>query len=165
MPRLEPATPADIADIMRLERLPGNEWVVGRWERDEHERELGLAGTRYLAWRSEDGALLGFAILQRFDNPHKSVNLRRIIVAEPGTGIARGFLPALLDWFFEASDHNRLDLSVYLHNERGQRAYAREGFVEEGVQREAHIGPDGRFYSVKIMSILRSDWQALPRRA
>ena len=149
---------------MRLERLPGNENIVGRFERAEHEHEFASPGTRYLAWRGEDGALLGFAILQRFDNPHLNVNLRRIIVAEPGTGIARGFLPALLDWFFEATEHNRLDLSVYTHNERAWRAYAREGFVEEGVQREIHRDPEGRFHSMKMMSILRREWEALPRR-
>lgn len=163
MPRLGPASPADIDEIMRLERLPGHEQLVGRFEREEHEREFALPGTRYLAWRGDDGSLNGFALLQRFDNPHKNVNLRRIVVAAPGAG--RAFLPALIDWFFEATDHNRLDLNVYLHNERAWRAYLREGFVEEGVQREIGIGWDGQFKSMKLMSMLRSDWQKLPRRA
>lgn len=165
MPRLEPATAADIDEIMRIERLPGNEQLVGRFERAEHEREFELPGTRYLAWRGEGGSLQGFAILQRFDNPHKNVNLRRIIVAEPGSGTGRAFLPALVDWFFECGDHNRLDLNVYVHNERAWRAYLRQGFVEEGVQREIGIGWDGQFKSMKLMSMLRSDWESLPRRA
>ncbi|HEY9216510.1 MAG TPA: GNAT family protein [Phenylobacterium sp.] len=164
MPHLQPATPADIDEIMRLERLDGNERLVGRFERAEHEAEFAAAGTRYLAWRGEGGALLGFAILQRFDNPHKNVNLRRIVVAEPGAGLGRAFLPALVDWFFEQTDHNRLDLNVYVHNERAWRAYLREGFVEEGVQRDIGIGWDGRFHDMKLMSMLRRDWLALPRR-
>lgn len=41
------ATEADIPFIMATERLPGNEGLVGRWEREEHERALGDPGNAY----------------------------------------------------------------------------------------------------------------------
>jgi RimJ/RimL family protein N-acetyltransferase len=165
MPSLEPATADDIDAVMRLERLPGNEMLVGRFERAQHEAEMALPDSRYFVWRDDDGAVLAFAILQRMTNPSLGVRLRRIIAAEPGRGTARAFLPALMDWLFETTKTHRLDLHVYTYNERAWRAYEREGFTKEGVRREVSLGPDGKFHSQFEMSILRPEWEALPRRA
>ena len=37
---LSPLTPADIAEVMRIERLPGYEATVGRFEADEHAAQM-----------------------------------------------------------------------------------------------------------------------------
>lgn len=159
MPRLDPATTADIDAIMRLERRPGNELLVGRFERAEHETEMANSDNRYFLWRDKDGAVLAFALLERLTNPNRSVRLRRIVAAEPGRGTARAFLPALLDWVFIETHTHRLALDVYTYNERAWRAYEREGFVKEGVRRDVVLAPDGTFVSQFEMSILRPEWE------
>jgi RimJ/RimL family protein N-acetyltransferase len=51
-------------------------------------------------------------------------------------------------------------LTVAPHNERARHLYRSVGFQEEGVYREAHIGPDGRRFSPIVMSLLRPEWEA-----
>ncbi|HEX7944278.1 MAG TPA: hypothetical protein VF495_06410 [Phenylobacterium sp.] len=38
--QLSPLTPADIPEVMRIERLPGYEASVGRFEADEHAEQM-----------------------------------------------------------------------------------------------------------------------------
>jgi RimJ/RimL family protein N-acetyltransferase len=62
---------------------------------------------------------------------------------------------------------HRVWLDTFTWNERAQRAYAAAGFVWEGVLREALL-KNGRFESLVVMSVLRSEWEArrgAPRRA
>ena len=50
-----------------------------------------------------------------------------------------------------------LQLEVYSHNERGLRAYEKNGFKREGVLREA-LYYQGAFSDEIIMAIIRSDY-------
>ena len=59
-----------------------------------------------------------------------------------------------------AASANRLDLDVFLDNDRTRRAYEKAGFREEGVLREWHPMPDGSFADVRLMSILRRELKA-----
>ena len=62
--------------------------------------------------------------------------------------------------FSSATPAHRLQLLVYPENERARRAYARAGLVEEGLLRDIRRLPDGRFRSMLMMSVLRSEWEA-----
>ena len=79
------ATPDDIPAIMAIERLPGYDQLVGRWEAEKHEAEMASPGTLYFALR-EGGRLAGFAIVLNLDDPNRRAHLKRIAVAEPGRG-------------------------------------------------------------------------------
>jgi RimJ/RimL family protein N-acetyltransferase len=79
--------------------------------------------------------------------------------------LGRRFVPALIDWRFEGTETHRLELDCSMENPRALRVYAREGFVQEGVAREIYRTPEGRFVSSAMLSMLRPEWAALPRRA
>jgi RimJ/RimL family protein N-acetyltransferase len=151
------AGPDDIPAMMAIERLPGYDKLVGRWDADKHRAEMASGSTAYLALR-EAGRLAGFAILLGLDDPNRRAHLKRIAVAEPGRGGGARLLRGVVDHVFATSATNRLDLDVFVGNDRAKRAYERAGFTAEGVMREHHATPEG-FRDVWLMSILRREWQ------
>jgi diamine N-acetyltransferase len=68
----------------------------------------------------------------------------------------------LLRHCFETLNLNRVFLRVYASNPRGIRAYEKAGFVEEGRMREA-VFKHGKYDDVILMSVLRSEWNALTK--
>lgn len=156
---LVPATRHDIPAIMAIERTPGYENLVGRWENERHLEELGKTGSRYVVW-ARNGDVEGFAILQGIGSPNLRTHLKRIAVAEPGTGSGTRLLRDLVDWVFRETDTNRLDLDVYVENERARRAYEKVGFTVEGTLRDWLRSADGNFHALHVMSLLRREWIA-----
>lgn len=149
---LLPLTEADIPEIMRIERGPGYESLVGRWSAEEHAAELKSPAARYFTWR-EGGRTAGFVMLQEFTDP--VVLLRRIAVAAPGAGTGTRLLRAVVDWVFETSPAEAIDLHVRPENARAKTVYHREGFVPNGDGDELH----------EVLILAREAWAALPRRA
>ncbi|MCR5879037.1 GNAT family N-acetyltransferase [Phenylobacterium sp. J367] len=133
---------------MRLERLPGYDAFIARFEADEHARQFALRTTRYFGQR--DGArLTGFAILQNLDRP--MVLLRRIAVEAPGGGAGTRLLRQVMDWVFERTAADALELDVALGNTRAQAVYAREGFETLRPSDDVH----------HFLSIPRARWASL----
>ena len=153
------AAPDDIPAIMAIERSPGYDRLVGRWEEGRHRAEMTKASVRYFALR-EAGHLAGFAIVLGLDDANARAHLKRIAVAEPGRGDGARLLRGLIGTLFAETETNRLDLDVFVGNDRAKRAYESAGFVAEGVLREHHRVSDGTFRDVWLMSILRRDWLA-----
>ena len=152
---LAPLSPADIPEVMRLERSPGYDAFIGQWDAEAHAAEIVSPDARYLGFRSHAG-LAGFAILQNFREP--VVRLRRIAVGEPGRGVGTRLLRAVLDWVFAETPAEAMRLDVEKQNRRAQRVYLREGWLLDGDDGERHL----------LMRIPRERWAALrqaPRAA
>lgn len=111
------------------------------------ERPIGTAGFHHVNF--EDGnASFGISIGEK---------------AEWNRGYGTDALRAICDFGFGELRLERIELDVYEPNERAQRSYAKAGFVTEGTLRHAHYS-DGRHHDVLRMSLLRSEWEAQPRR-
>lgn len=162
--KLRGATEADLDFIMRTERLPGYEIMVGHSARDVHAAEMARPESRYFIGE-ENGAPVVFAILQRLDDPNGNIYLKRIAVTQRGEGVGARMLVALQDWVFALPQAHRFYLHYSEQNERGHRAYARAGFRHEGIEREAYQLADGSRVSSFQVSILRPEWAALRGRA
>lgn len=160
---LERATPQDIPAIMAIERMPDYAVYLGAFTAEEHAEKIASSDYRYFAWR-EDGTLVAFAILARLTDPSDIVLLKRIGTCDPGRGIGRAMMPLLIDWVFENTGANRFELDVSTANPRAERVYRREGFTHEGTVREVYRHRDGIYYSSHLFSMLRREWEALPRR-
>ncbi len=161
--RLRQAIEADIAWIMALERRPENSAYV--WVNDvAGHMEFITARDSAMLILADNDRPLGFAILRGLTSDARSLELMRIVVAEPGRGIGGHFLRALIDHVFRELGAKRLWLDVFDDNARGRAAYLREGFVEEGVLRECALKTNGEVGSLVVMSILRREWRA-PARA
>ena len=156
---VQAATKSDIPAIMRVERTEGYARLVGRWDAEQHAAEIETPSSRYLVAR--DGTdVAGFAILQRIGSPNQSVRLKRIAVGNAGRGTGSILLRAVLQICFQDLAANRVDLFVFVENERAYRTYLKNGFVEEGIVRDLHRDADGSFRSMRLLSILRREWAA-----
>jgi RimJ/RimL family protein N-acetyltransferase len=149
---LAPLTPDDIAEVMRIERLPGYDAFIGRFDADEHEAKMASPDVRYFGERRDNG-LRGFLILQRLREPN--VLLRRIAVEQPGSGAGARLLRDVMDWVFEHTAAQALELDVALGNARARRVYEREGFAEFRPPDEVH----------HFLKIPRARWAALREEA
>jgi diamine N-acetyltransferase len=165
--RCRPTTDADLDWVVRLEHDPVNEPFITRWPRARHAAALQEPATRHLviaeagAERSGAGEdrRLGYIILRGVGEPDRSVELLRIVVAEPGRGIGRAALRLVKQLAFDEYGANRLWLDVVPTNVGARALYAGEGFVEEGVMREAARRAGG-FVDLVLMSILEREWRA-----
>lgn len=158
---IEQAGEAEIEAMRRIEAAPGYEGLVGRWPAERHREEMAKPGSRYFVLRRRPGGpVAGFALLQGFGDEDRKLHLKRIAVAEPGKGEGSLLLRSLIDLVFETSNANRIDLDVFLDNERARRTYESAGFRPEGVLRDWHRHDDGTFSDVRLMSLLRREWEA-----
>ena len=156
---IQAATKSDIPEIMRVERVEGYARLVGRWDAEQHATEFEKPSNRYLVAR-EATEVTGFAILQGVGSANQCVQLRRIAVANAGLGVGSRLLRSVLQICFDDLAAHRVELHVFVENERAYRAYLKTGFVAEGVVRDLHRDADGTFRSMRLMSILRPEWVA-----
>jgi RimJ/RimL family protein N-acetyltransferase len=124
---LSALTPDDIPEIMRIERLPGYDAVVGRFEAEEHAEQFASPDARYFGLRDGE-RLTGFVIMQEIHEP--TVLLRRIAVGEPEHGVGTRLVRGVMDWTFETTRAQALKLDVHVDNARAKHVYEREGFAQ-----------------------------------
>jgi RimJ/RimL family protein N-acetyltransferase len=108
---------------------------------------------------------IGQISLFALDLQHGSAELG-IFIGEPdewGKGYGTDAVNALVDFGFGELRLERIWLNVWTENERARRAYEKAGFVLEGTLRNDRY-EGGRFTSGNVMSLLRDEWAALPRR-
>lgn len=156
-----PATSADIPFILETERLPGMLDHVGRWELAAHAEAMTRPDHAYFIGLDAAGAATGFAMLQELGDVHGNVLFRRIAMARRGQGHGTALFRAVRDWVFRETAAHRLYLHVYRHNAGAFRLYTAEGFVKEGVEREARLLSDGSRADVMTLGLLRREWDAV----
>jgi RimJ/RimL family protein N-acetyltransferase len=111
-----------------------------------------------------DDRAIGTAGLHGIDQVNGSAEFG-IAVGEKGEwdkGYGTDALRAICDFGFGALRLERIGLMVYEGNARGRRAYEKAGFTMEGTLRRAHYAR-GRHEDVHVMSLLRDEWNRLPR--
>ena len=99
-------------------------------------------------------------ILIGLNNPDRSIEFRRIVVAKKRYGYGRQAIRLIKEIVFQKFKAHRLWLDVMAHNEKAYALYLSEGFTEEGVLRESYKQQD-RFIDLKIMSILEQEYRLI----
>lgn len=156
---LRPATPNDLAFIVELERAFCDLGFVGADSIETHQRQLSDPDCLYcLVQANTDRA--GYVIIRGLTSVNRCVELKRIVIAEPGRGLGRLVLSAILNKVFTEFSAHRLWLDVYEDNHRARRVYRALGFVEEGTLREC-IRHGARYRSLVVMSMLESEYRAM----
>ncbi len=157
---LRPATPADIPEILLLERLPASQLYVGQWSEDRHRATLLSPDALYLVAGSPDGSLAAYAILRGLTEHSGSIELKRLVVSSPGQGLGRPILAEILHHAFTQLHAHRLFLDVYDDNPRARHLYQSLGFVHEGTMRDAGRRGD-QYFPLHLLSLLDSEYLAL----
>lgn len=154
---LRPSTEADLDFVVAVESAPENARWVTVWSRERHEAALRDPDIAHRVIE-HDGARAGYVIMAGLDNPHGTIEFRRIVVTARGGRIGRAAVRAVQAMAFEQLGAHRLWLDVNEHNTRARALYRDEGFVEEGTLRECLQGPEGR-EALVVMSRLVTEWQ------
>jgi diamine N-acetyltransferase len=149
----------DLPYILRLEQEFCSLGFVGSDAEELHRHRIASLDCSYLVFEL-DGATVGFAILCGLNSVNRNIELKRVIVSEPGKGLGREGLRLIVRKAFCEMSAHRLWLDVYEDNERARRVYRALGFVEEGTIREC-IWHGSRFRSLVLMSMLEDEFHAL----
>lgn len=171
--RLRPTLLSDLDFVVSVETDSHNLPFITPWERMQHEGAVRFPDFRHFiveAGPAFDAA--GFVILQGCRNPHRSVELKRIVLQPKGQGYGRACVRLLKQMAFRDLHAHRYWLDVKALNTRAFKLYQDEGFVEEGRLRESvrvtidGLGPgsaaDGSagYDSLIVMSLLDREYQA-----
>jgi RimJ/RimL family protein N-acetyltransferase len=155
---LRRASAADIPAIMEIERQPGYERLVGRWDEAQHLHNISKPGFLYFVHDDGDGLPIAFAALSGLGHPDGDVLINRMIVRRPDIGTGTIFLRAIMRLAFEGAPTLRLWLRVLPDNLRAQHVYRAQGFRDETVLPNAGMRPDGVRVDLLEMSIHYEDW-------
>ena len=166
--RLRPTLLSDLDFVVGVERDPHNRPFITPWERTQHEGAIRIPDFRHFIVEAGDaddaaGGRDGFVILQGCRNPHRSVELKRLVLQRKGRGLGRRCVRLLKRMAFRDLKAHRFWLDVKSLNARALGLYASEGFVEEGRLREsvrATVG-DGTegWDSLIVMSLLDREFE------
>ena len=157
---------SDLEYVVAVETDSANLPFITPWDRTQHEGAVRFPDFRhFIVEAGPQFERAGFVILQGCRNPHRSVELKRIVLQREGQGhgMGRECVRMLKRMAFIDLHAHRFWLDVKSLNERALALYRSEGFVDEGRLRESVRlmggGADG-YDSLIVMSMLDREYQA-----
>ena len=164
MLRLRPTMLSDLDFVIGVENDQRNLPFITPWDRTQHEGAVRIPDFRhFIVEAGAEDSRDGFVILQGCRNPHRSVELKRVVLQSKGQGLGRECVRLLKRMAFRDLHAHRFWLDVKQLNTRALALYASEGFVEEGRLRESvRISSDTAdgYDSLVVMSLLDREYQA-----
>jgi RimJ/RimL family protein N-acetyltransferase len=157
MIHLQKTKPEDIPVVMEMENHADNRDFVTQNSLERHLAIIGGSDEEHLKVMDENNKIIGYVILVGLENPNKIIELRRLVIAEKGKGFGRETLQHIKKYCFEQLKCHRLFLDVVEDNLRAQHLYRSEGFVLEGLMREAHKAEKG-YKNLLLLSILEHEY-------
>ena len=157
--RLRPTMTSDLDFVISVEQDPANRPFITPWDRTQHEGAIRFPDFRHFIVEAGAGyPSVGFVILQGCRNPHRSIELKRIVLlpALHGRGVGRACIRWLAQMAFRDLHAHRFWLDVKGLNLRTQALYRSEGFIEEGRLRESVRTDDG-YDSLVVMAMLEHE--------
>jgi RimJ/RimL family protein N-acetyltransferase len=155
---------SDLDFVQEVEVDSRNLPFITPWERTQHEAAVRIPDFRhFIVEAGEHGSRDGFVILQGCRNPHRSVELKRLVLQSKGHGLGRACVRRLKRMAFHDLHAHRFWLDVKSLNTRALALYASEGFVEEGRLRESvRISSDlaDGYDTLVVMSMLDREYAA-----
>ncbi len=156
MIHLEKTKPEDLPMVMEMENHADNRDFVTQNSLERHLAIIAGPDEEHLKVIDENNKMIGYVILVGLENPNKIIELRRLVIAEKGKGYGRETLRHIKKYCFNHLEAHRLFLDVVEDNLRAQHLYRSEGFVLEGLMREAHKTEKG-YKNLLLLSILEHE--------
>lgn len=156
--RFRTADQSDADKIVALHQLP-HAWGSGPIPTVDQVRSH-LATTEDPVFIVErDGEVAGYVFLKVEET--WLIEVREIIVAEPGHGDAQYAMDEALRWAFNHIGARRIYTAVVVSNDRASRFYERFGFKLEGVWREGFRHENGAFSDLRFYGLLQREYVPL----
>jgi diamine N-acetyltransferase len=160
--RLRPTMLSDLDFVISVEQDPLNRPFLTPWERPQHGGAIRFPESRHFIVEAGAGyPSAGFVILQGCRNPHRSIELKRLVLQAElhGRGYGRMAIRLLAQMAFRDLGAHRFWLDVKGRNLRAQALYRSEGFDEEGRLLESVRTDDG-YDALVVMSMLEAEHRA-----
>lgn len=159
MLELCPTQATDLEFVRDAEQNPANAPFILQWTRSQHTAALNHPDIAHqVIVRVSDRAPIGYTIIGGRENPHRSLELKRLVIVEKGQGYGKRALCLIQKQAFEQYGAHRLWLDVKDFNTRAYHLYQNVGFVEEGRLRDCNQTEQG-FETWILMSILEAEYQ------
>jgi RimJ/RimL family protein N-acetyltransferase len=155
--RFRPTVDADIEWVIAAEQDPDNAPYIRLWPYAQHAAAIRDANiAHFIVGDSRAGERIGHVILVGVANPDRSLEFKRIVITKKGGGFGHAAVQIIKRFAFEHLRFHRLWLEVVEGNDRARALYESEGFVTEGVHREA-LRQGESYRSLIVMSILATE--------
>lgn len=120
-------------------------------------------GATFAVTRRDDGALIGFTLLDEIDWRARTARFGIAIgeASARGRGLGRETLGLMLGYGFLTLNLDRIWLEVVAFNARAIALYDAAGFRREGCLRR-HAYAAGHHHDVLVLGLLRDEWRAGP---
>ncbi len=129
--------------------------MIGHFERDFHKKKMIFLGVCRAELPDE---LVGTAEIFQYDpKVNKVVIGYRFCESCWGQNLATEPVRALTGYLFETVGLNRIEAYVMPQNAASQRVLEKNGFMREGLLRQANIWTDKGVVDLIVFSLLRSD--------
>jgi RimJ/RimL family protein N-acetyltransferase len=147
-----------LSTYLPLSMADEEQWLERVSHLQQEEKPLAIEMKEGSSWR-----LIGNSGFFNLEWPNRSAEFGLFIGDKSvwNKGLGTETVRLLLRHGFETLNLHRIYLRVYSTNPRARRSYEKAGFVLEGTMREA-VYRHGRYADVHIMSVLRSEWNAVP---
>ena len=154
---LRDATEADIPYVMAVERRPGYDKLVGRWDEAQHAEAMRDPTYRYFV-ALDGGEPVGFVLIKGWNSSDHVTLIKRLAVDTPGAGRGSRIVSAALAEIFSRTEAHRVWIGCFPSNQRARRAYEKAGFVAEGITRGSAYFY-GEHHDELMLAILRPEWE------
>lgn len=152
----------DVEVITAMEQEAGTTSFIMPYRQERHLQVIESKDEEHLSVFDKKGQrLAGFVILAGLENPHLSMELRRIVIQTKGLGLGRQCLQLIKKYCFIQLRFHRLWLDVFTDNQRALQLYTSEGFQLEGRLREA-IKQGDQYRSLFLLSVLSHEYDTIP---
>ncbi|WNS41464.1 GNAT family protein [Paenibacillus sp. MMS20-IR301] len=133
--------------------------MIGHFERDYGKRSRIKWG---IFAAGDETRLLGIIEACEFNQKVNMVTIGYFLAeAEWGKGIASHAVEILVDFLFKQADINRIQGEVMLLNEPSKQVLLKNGFMKEGMLRQAALWSGKGVVDLEIYSILQEDYIAV----
>lgn len=163
--RLRPTMQSDLPYVLSLEQDELNLPFITPWDRTQHEAAIRFPDFRHFIIEGGEGLdAVGFLLLIGCRSQHQSLELKRMVVQGKGQGYGRAALRVAKRVAFDDLKAHRFWLDVKQRNARAKAFYDSEGFVVEGILRDAvrarMIDGSAGYDSLVVLSMLKDEFAA-----
>ena len=152
--KLRHTTPHDLPFLLEMEKRFARLGFVHSDDIFTHQQQMRDPDYAYYTVQERENPA-GYVILRGLTSADRSLELKRIVIAEPGHGVGTQVLRAVIDKAFCEFLAHRLWLDVFEDNHRARHVYRSLGFVEETTPRKFFQNGDRQRLLI-VMSMLES---------
>lgn len=136
---IKPTEEKDLTAIYQMERRKGIKEFIQPYRMKEHREALRSDKVEHLSVFDQKNHLIGFVLLNGIQPKATKIELKRIVISDPGKGLGTQVLKMIHERCFKNHLCKEVGLDVFKHNQRALSLYLKMGFVITEATDELYI--------------------------